>query len=73
MLSGLETFENRKKISFIGHWLMAWLSKKQNFISLSIIEAKYIVVGICSLLQKLKLMTLYFMTLSKSVIIEGIQ
>ena len=26
-----------------------------------------------TLLQKLKLMTLYFMTLSKSVIIEGIQ
>ena len=47
MLSGLETFENRKNISFIEHWLMAWLSKKQNFMSLSIIEAQYIVVRIC--------------------------
>ncbi|RVW73868.1 Retrovirus-related Pol polyprotein from transposon RE1 [Vitis vinifera] len=30
---------------FIGDCLMAWLSKKQNFISLSTVEAEYIFVG----------------------------
>ena len=32
---------------FISDCLVAWLSKKQNSISLSTIEAKYLVVGSC--------------------------
>ena len=31
--------------NFIGDCLMAWLCKKQNSISLSTIEAEYIIVG----------------------------
>ena len=36
--------EDRKKKSFIGDCLVAWLSKKQNFISLSTTKTEYIVV-----------------------------
>ena len=43
--------ENRKCTSgvffFIGDCLMAWLSKKQNSISLSIAKAEYIAIGSC--------------------------
>ena len=50
MLTRLET-EDRKKTSsawfFFNDCLVAWLSKKQNSIYTSIVEAKYIVVGSC--------------------------
>ena len=39
--------KDRKNTSFIGDCLVAWLSKKQNSISLSIVEAKYIAVKSC--------------------------
>ena len=32
---------------YVGANLIAWMSKKQNFVSLSTIEAKYIAVGSC--------------------------
>ena len=46
-----KNIEDRKNTScayfFIGDCLAAWLSKKQNFISLSIVKAQYIAIGSC--------------------------
>jgi len=43
--------DDRKSTSggdfFLWNCLVAWLSKKQTFISLSIVEAKYIVIAMC--------------------------
>ena len=43
--------DDRKSTSrgcfYVGNNLVSWMSKKQNFISLSIAEAEYIVVGSC--------------------------
>ena len=32
---------------FLGHSLVSWHSKKQNSVALSMVEAEYIVVGLC--------------------------
>ena len=32
---------------FLGHSLVSWHSKKQNFVALSTAEAKYIAAGLC--------------------------
>ena len=34
---------------YVGANLVAWMSKKQNFVSLSAAEAEYIAIGICCL------------------------
>ncbi|KAJ9682438.1 hypothetical protein PVL29_018369 [Vitis rotundifolia] len=39
---------------YIGNFLVAWMSKKQNSVSLSITEAEYIVIGSCSQLLWIK-------------------